>query len=74
MFADKDVTCKRCLNLYNAHLAKSENEIQINAHLLKAKAQFLSKPYFQALLGGCCVLQSPSTPTNRYEKKTFTFH
>ena len=38
MFADRDVTCKRCLNLYNAHLAKSENEMQVNTHHLKAKA------------------------------------
>jgi hypothetical protein len=38
MFADKDVTCKRCLNLYNAHLAKSESEMRVNTHLMKAKA------------------------------------
>ena len=38
MFADKDVTCKRCLNLYQAYLDKSEIKIDTNTHLLKAKA------------------------------------
>ena len=38
MFADKDVTCKRCLNLYQAHLEKTENKFESNLHLLKAKA------------------------------------
>ena len=38
MFADKDVTCKRCLNLYNAHLERSETSLETNTHPLKAKA------------------------------------
>ena len=38
MFADKDVTCKRCLNLYNAHLERSETPLETNTHPLKAKA------------------------------------
>ena len=38
MFADKDVTCKRCLNLYNAHLERSETLLETNTHPLKAKA------------------------------------
>mgnify|MGYP003314172393 FL=1 len=38
MFADKDVTCKRCLNLYQAHLERSETNLETNAHRLKAKA------------------------------------
>ena len=38
MFADKDVTCKRCLNLYQAYLDKNEIKIESNTHLLKAKA------------------------------------
>ena len=38
MFADKDVTCKRCLNLYNAHLERSETPLETNTHRLKAKA------------------------------------
>ena len=38
MFADRDVTCKRCLNLYQAHLDKSEIKLENNTHLLKAKA------------------------------------
>lgn len=38
MFADKDVTCKRCLNLYNAHLERSETPLENNTHPLKAKA------------------------------------
>jgi len=38
MFADKDVTCKRCLNLHQAHLEKSEITIESNTHLMKAKA------------------------------------
>jgi len=38
MFADKDVTCKRCLNLYQAQLDKNEIKIESNTHLLKAKA------------------------------------
>ena len=38
MFADKDVTCKRCMNLHQAYLEKSEIKIESNTHLLKAKA------------------------------------
>lgn len=38
MFADKDVTCKRCLNLYHAHLERFETHLETNAHRLKAKA------------------------------------
>jgi hypothetical protein len=38
MFADKDVTCKRCLNLYNAYMEKSGTEFEVKTHLSKAKA------------------------------------
>ena len=38
MFADKDVTCKRCLNLYQAHIEKENIENESNAHPMKVKA------------------------------------
>ena len=38
MFPDRDITCKRCLKLYQAHLEKSEVKIDSSTHPLKAKA------------------------------------
>jgi len=38
MFPDRDITCKRCLKLYQAHLEKSEVKIESNTHLVKARA------------------------------------
>ncbi|OIR23536.1 MAG: hypothetical protein BEU00_02145 [Marine Group III euryarchaeote CG-Epi3] len=38
LFADKDVTCKRCLNLYQSHLEKTSIDLEANTHLPKAKA------------------------------------
>ena len=74
MFPDRDITCKRCLKLYQAHLEKSEVKIESNTHLVKAKAQLLLSYSFQALLGSCMRPAAAQYANRYYEKKALTIY